>query len=145
MHAMSDEEEGQSPAEAKISGENYMNSELQAAVQAQMSYENSNGGAVIDEKFSDDALTHFGHALHTVQDSTSPEHRGFQPWGCIACPSGISHVLKERRSALSSNTADALARHNAYVASYRLWEAYMKMLEDARKLEEEKKKIAHTQ
>src|SRR5437879_1177540 len=32
---------------------------------------------------SDDALTHFGHALHTVTDRTSPEHTGYQPWYCL--------------------------------------------------------------
>jgi RHS repeat-associated protein len=29
---------------------------------------------------SPDALRYFGNALHTIQDMTSPMHRGFQPW-----------------------------------------------------------------
>lgn len=27
-----------------------------------------------------DALTHLGNAMHTLQDATSPRHRGFQEW-----------------------------------------------------------------
>lgn len=45
------------------------------------------------------ALTAFGNALHTVMDSTSPAHEGFQPWsGCWApfCLNGAWHAFRER-------------------------------------------------
>jgi RHS repeat-associated protein len=44
------------------------------------------------------ALWHFGLALHTVQDSTSPAHYGFQVWHGLApqwWPADADHVAKE--------------------------------------------------
>jgi RHS repeat-associated protein len=45
------------------------------------------------------ALWFFGMALHTVQDSTSPAHHGFQQWDGLSGPINlalaISHVQKE--------------------------------------------------
>ena len=46
-----------------------------------------------------EALEHFGLALHTLQDATSPAHIGFQPWpppGALWGAHGkAGHVLKE--------------------------------------------------
>jgi hypothetical protein len=42
------------------------------------------------------AMERLGAAIHTLQDSTSPAHRGFQPWGGPAAQSKTGHVTSER-------------------------------------------------
>ncbi len=45
----------------------------------------------------DSAMRVFGIVLHTLQDSTSPSHTGFQPWGEPGqVQTGASHVWAER-------------------------------------------------
>lgn len=44
----------------------------------------------------DTSLFLFGVALHTMQDSVSPSHRGFQPWSDNEGPVDVGlHVVKE--------------------------------------------------
>jgi RHS repeat-associated protein len=113
----------------------YINSELDAAVSAQIAFENKGQSGL-----SDDALDHFGHALHTATDATSPEHAGYQPW-CWECPLQVhNHITAENRSAVSDNASDAEARHQARVAAAFLWERYQAQLAKRREEEEKKKK-----
>jgi RHS repeat-associated protein len=135
MHAMSDGTHNQTVEEAMSLTENYISTELGAGVTEQMAYEARGGRG-----FNDDALTHFGHAVHTVEDRTSPEHVGYQPWSCFYCWSAWKHHRMEERSARSSEPADAEARHNAHIAAAQLWNRFMRALQEARKEEEVKMK-----
>jgi hypothetical protein len=128
MHAMRDGEHNQSVEEAERQTNEYITSELNAAVGKQLAYEAGGG-----KGNSDDALTNFGHALHTVTDRTSPEHSGYQPWFCLVCLSAYQHSRKEERSARSSNRADEEARYLAHVEAARLWQRYQAQLEAERK------------
>ena len=89
---------------------------------------------------SPDALTHFGHALHTVQDGTSPEHSGYQRWSCLLCMQAYRHKRAEDRSSQSNDSLDTEARYQAMVQSSQLWLRYQALLRDARKKEEKKRK-----
>ena len=135
MHAMRDGAHNQSVQEAELLSNNYIGSELNAAVTAQLAYE-ANGGT----GYSDDALTHFGHALHTVTDSTSPEHAGYQPWYCYYCISAVEHWHTEENSARSSNGRDMEARYEAGVQARRVWQRYQAQLQAERKKREEERK-----
>jgi hypothetical protein len=44
------------------------------------------------------ALRYFAYALHTLQDSTSPSHHDFQPWGIPGAQGGMVHVRGENFS-----------------------------------------------
>lgn len=57
----------------------------QTAAAAEMAY-----NAYVDGQVSSCTLSGLAHALHAVQDSTAPGHRGFQPW-CGGVPSA-SHL-----------------------------------------------------
>ena len=114
--------------------QNYIDTEMAAAVSAQIAYEN-NGG----KGYSDDALTHFGHAEHTITDETSPEHAGYQPWYCSFCRSGVEHIRAEGRSAVSSAAKDEEARHLAYVRAAWLWQQFQAQLAEARKKQTKQK------
>jgi RHS repeat-associated protein len=137
MHAMSNgaTDPPQSADAAERDTNRYINTELQAAVNAQVTYESTGG-----KGYSDDALTHFGHAEHTATDRTSPEHAGYQPWYCLICPSALHHSRAEERSARSTAAADDQARHDAYVAASQLWSQFQAQLAKERKKREEEKK-----
>jgi RHS repeat-associated protein len=128
MHSMRDGEHHQTVEDAAMQSANYVTAELEAAVQAQLKFE-ANGG----EGRSDDALTHFGHALHTVTDATSPEHAGFQPWYCLMCYSAYRHHAAEEESATSSLSTDIHARFLAHLAADNLKQRYEQELADAKK------------
>jgi hypothetical protein len=50
-----------------------------------------------DRGAHDIAIFEFGVALHTLHDSTSPSHRGFQPWtGSESAAEIVRHVAGER-------------------------------------------------
>jgi hypothetical protein len=135
MHSMRDGgwSSTQTVEQAEAASLNYVNSELDAAVSAQVSFENSGRSGL-----SDDALDHFGHALHTKTDATSPEHAGYQPW-CWECPVQVHrHISAEDRSASSNLASDAEARYQAHVAAVNLWWRYQAQLAERR--EEERKK-----
>jgi RHS repeat-associated protein len=135
MHAMRDGAHNQSVQDAERQTNNYIDNELQAAVADQITYE-SNGG----RGYSDDALAHFGHALHTATDRTSPEHAGYQPWYCLVCPSAYKHRRDEERSARSADNADEEARYEAQMAAAQLWQQYQGELATEREKQREKRK-----
>jgi RHS repeat-associated protein len=128
MHAMSDGEHHQSVAEAERLTNDYISSEVKAAVDEQIRFESGGG-----KGNSDAALTRFGHALHTVTDRTSPEHAGYQPWYCLVCASAYDHKNKEERSSKSSDSADMEARYEAHVEAAALWRKYQDDLIKERK------------
>lgn len=73
------------------------------------------------EKISGEALWEMGQALHTIMDSTSPSHEGFQIWYGPPYPTGIlpidqyryakwglyarRHEVRESRDALKADPA----------------------------------------
>lgn len=127
MHAMRDgtvDPEGTYIDVAELTTQTYIDTEVGAAVDAQLAYQNSGHTG-----YSDDALKHLGHAMHTAQDWTSPQHRGFQPWFCLVCRSGILHTLQEDNAAVSQDSEDAEARHEAYVATERIWNQFTDQLQ----------------
>ena len=123
MHSMRDGQHNQTVEDAQRAADAYVETEMSQAVNDQITYEASGHTG-----YSDDALTHFGHALHTVTDATSPEHAGFQPWYCLYCASALSHHDKEETSAKSSVASDEEARYEAHVAAARLWSQYQTRL-----------------
>jgi RHS repeat-associated protein len=137
MHAMSNGTVHQTVADAAADTERWITSELNHAEEAQLNYEATGGKGM-----SDEALTHFGHAVHTVEDRTSPEHAGYQPWNGMDTLAGgkmaIAHKRAEDRSSVSSDARDAEARYEAHVAAAMLWHRYQEELR--RKREEQKKK-----
>ena len=128
MHAMSDGAHHQSVEQATQQTNNYIDTEVNAAVDSQIKYEQAGG-----KGNSDDALTHFGHALHTVTDRESPEHAGYQPWYCLICASALQHSRLEEASSKSKDVADERARYEAHIAAIRLWQLYQARLREARK------------
>ena len=62
-------------SESEAGGDQFIQGQLAEArtLQAQWTKEGHSG-------LCPAALTKFGNALHTVQDRTSPSHRGYQPW-----------------------------------------------------------------
>jgi hypothetical protein len=105
----------------------YINRELNAAVSEQLSFE-AHGG----KGNSDAALTHFGHAVHPVTDSASPEHAGYQPWYCLQCRSAYVHHKEEEESARSSKPSDVEARRLAHERAGELWTQYQGQLQYGR-------------
>jgi RHS repeat-associated protein len=82
MHGMSDGSgnvfwggPGGNAAHDQIQADEYIDSQVQIAQQAQADWE-----AAGNTGFSPAALQAFGNALHTVTDRTSPAHEGEQPW-----------------------------------------------------------------
>jgi hypothetical protein len=82
MHGMSDGGgttfwggEGGNAAHDQIQADNYIDSQVQAAQQAQAEWEAEGHTGVAPA-----ALSAFGNALHTTTDRTSPAHEGEQPW-----------------------------------------------------------------
>lgn len=67
--------EGGNAYHALVEGDNYIDSQVQAAQEAQ-----ANWIAQGHSGFSPLALSAFGNALHTTEDRLSPAHRGEQPW-----------------------------------------------------------------
>jgi hypothetical protein len=66
---------GQSVAEASKLADNFVQNNQQAAQNQQQRHEAAGG-----EGLASGALSSFGNALHTVTDSQSPAHQGFQEW-----------------------------------------------------------------
>ena len=136
VHAMRNGPSGQSAGEAERESLDYIESELQGAVAAQVLWESGGG-----KGFSDAALVRFGHALHTATDATSPEHAGYQPW-CVECIGTVwSHHRREERSATSSNLADEEARYQAHVAAAALWARFQEQLEKKQKVSRSGQKV----
>jgi RHS repeat-associated protein len=72
MHAMRDGTHNQSVQEAQCLADEWVRGHLTSARAAQ-----ARGGP--DSRKT--AMEFLGDAMHTLQDSTSPAHHGFQPWG----------------------------------------------------------------
>jgi RHS repeat-associated protein len=135
MHAMRDGADNQTAEDAERESNDYVNSELDHAVQAQVQFEEGGGTGL-----SDTALTDFGHALHTVTDATSPEHAGFQPWYCLVCRAAYRHHRAEEDSASSGLQTDVHARFLAHIAAEELWKRYQQQLDAERKKRAKAKK-----
>ena len=85
MHAMSGRNiDGtpQTPAQARIAANNFVREQFNLAWKYQ------------DLGRDDLAMQHFGFALHTLQDSTSPEHNGFQKWTVYTSSQDASYFSK---------------------------------------------------
>ena len=83
-HAMRNGPTGQTVEEAKKLANDYVRDRITEA--RKLEKEGDHVGA----------LELLGMALHTLQDSTSPSHIGFQPWGGAGSQTGLGHVLDER-------------------------------------------------
>ncbi len=87
-HAMSDGRHSQSKSEAMRLADNFVRLEYHR------------GQRLLASGNLSSAYYHFGLALHTLQDATSPAHAGFQPWKGLG-PGGESllsqglHVIQE--------------------------------------------------
>jgi RHS repeat-associated protein len=92
IHAMRDGTTGQSIEEAQALTNEFLCGNEGSAMSEQMTYED-NGGKGLSTK----ALSSMGNALHTIMDSFSPSHTGFQPWSGAGFMgiSGLSHVAAE--------------------------------------------------
>jgi len=90
MHAMRDGEHKQTPDAAKQLANNRIKGLLTDARASE-----AKGGKGNHQ----DAMRQLGRAMHTLQDSTSPAHHGFQPWydypGATANPCEWIHGAKE--------------------------------------------------
>jgi len=135
MHAM--RETWQSVAEAEAATNDWIESELGAAAEAQVAHEAAGGIG-----YSDMALEHFGHALHTVTDRECPAHAGYQR-AAYKPLSIVIHIYNDERAARSFEASAAEARHNAYVAASRLWGRFLQMVAQRNQpAEKEEKKKA---
>lgn len=104
------------------------------AVSAQLAYEAKGGTG-----YSDDALTHFGYAVHAVEDGTSPEHIGEQPWyGYSDAATDYQHAQREKRDALGQTPRDAEALYQARVQAAAYWQYFNQQLEQQRQKDKNK-------
>lgn len=83
-HAMRDGTANQSVADAERMANNYVHARLNEARSDECAGKH------------EDAMRELGLAIHTLQDSTSPSHIGFQPWGGPGSQSSLAHVMAER-------------------------------------------------
>jgi hypothetical protein len=83
-HAMRDGTTNQTVADAMRLANDYVRDRLDSARQFEAMGEHER------------AMLELGLAIHTLQDSTSPAHHGFQPWGGPDCRSKWDHVRMER-------------------------------------------------
>jgi RHS repeat-associated protein len=80
---------GQPEWYARLLAENFVRNEIKAAQDCESAGGNSNHVK---------AMQHLGNAIHTMQDATSPSHKGFQTWYGASLwewPSALDHVLGE--------------------------------------------------
>jgi hypothetical protein len=57
------------------------------------------------------ALVHLGEAIHTLQDSTSPAHLGFQEWkGAFIFEDALAHAGKENYDPGRGSSLDRVTR-----------------------------------
>jgi hypothetical protein len=112
----------------------FISDEIDSAVKLQLDYEGRGG-----QFYDDQALTHFGRALHTVVDRASRQHAGYQPWYGAAngLPESLKHAGTEMWSATSGTSKDAEARNEAYVQAQRLYQEYQSRLAAERKKKKE--------
>jgi len=91
-HSMRDGTTNQDRMEAKAAADAFVALEEHKAQKAQADWIASGNTGM-----SPEALLHFGNALHTVLDGTSPAHIGYQPWFGQSewSPSAWLHALDE--------------------------------------------------
>jgi len=152
-HAMSTP--GQSALDASQAAGEWIDENLNNAVQAQLAWENQpsdmNDQRPREMENAPDALKFFGYALHTVTDMWSPEHIGFQEWdgfgdgqfdmslGYFPSYNDVKAVTHVRREVYSSNAPGVISSRSEQLrgmAEYEarlLWERYQSMLNEARK------------
>jgi RHS repeat-associated protein len=108
---------------------NFIFSNIDKAVDSQLEYEAKGG-----KGNSDQALTYFGYAMHTVEDGTSPEHRGMQEWNGLGDPKdALDHSRRERRSAAAQTLDDEEALYEARIQVSSYYQMYQNKLSEARK------------
>jgi hypothetical protein len=98
-HAMCDGESKQTVTEAKKLANEYVRSALEKAMKyEEISKKYAQEGSYSLAKFMHRAaMSNLGYAIHTLQDNTSPAHRGFQTWNEDGCFIGHAyHGWKER-------------------------------------------------
>ncbi len=92
----------------------FVNENLSKAVQSQIAWEKQYGGTADQIGYGVDALKYFGTALHTVTDSQSPWHTGFQVWRGSSNPiAWARHGVQEAMSGKNDQVSIALAEHEA--------------------------------
>ena len=107
---------------------NFIFGEISQAVSSQLAYEAKGGTG-----YSDDALTHFGYAAHAVEDGTSPEHVGEQPWyGYSNMASDYQHYQQEKHDALGQTPRGSEALYQARVQAAAYWQYFNQQLEQQR-------------
>jgi len=127
---------GQDFGSAVLDANYYIHQQLKIGVEAQLSAEYL--GLVAPGENYSIALAHFGYALHTVTDMSSPQHAGGQVWRGMGHPLSWVHGLSEGVGAAALRRGDII---RAQIDAERLWERYQRDLAKAReKAEEEKKK-----
>jgi RHS repeat-associated protein len=102
---------GESIATAAAKAQSFIIQNVVKAAQAQADYQ-KNGG----KGFSKEALTYFGTAAHTVSDSTSPAHEGFQIWGNPA-----EHPQDAYAHTQAENSIQPVQMQNAVGLLKQLW------------------------
>jgi RHS repeat-associated protein len=142
MHAMADGTIDETPSAAAARASDFVNHELDSAVDAQLGFE-GNGG----QGFAPDVFTHFGNAAHAVQDATSPQHSGFQPWygyfgrlGMNAARHGIVEKFFGFMDGRSGSLEQDQAVYNARVQTVFLWNEFERRLKDGRDVLHKKRK-----
>jgi RHS repeat-associated protein len=113
-------------AQASVETESYIAQSLNQAVywQLRADYEGADCSSCHDA-----ALRELAHAEHAGQDLSSPEHRG-KPWTMWG---GAKHWYDERRSAMSSDGDDEIARAEAVYETQVINGRYQNQLAAARK------------
>jgi hypothetical protein len=135
--------EGQSAA--------WIDSNLDKAVDAQLAYEaeGPHNLWVGESQNSMDALQYFGAAAHTVSDSTSPEHVGFQLWfgadDALPLPPGphtmlsLVHVAREHYDATHAKASQEEAVYEVRLL-WAIYQAKLKAAREKKEKEEEQKR-----
>lgn len=84
QHAVRDGKNGQTPQQARDKANKYVRDKLCKARADEAAARHA------------DAMKELGHAIHAMQDATSPTHAGFRPWGGPDQQNSLAHVMGER-------------------------------------------------
>lgn len=108
---------GQSKGEAAKKSNDFIQSNEGKAQEQQRVHEAGGG-----EGLSNDALSSFGNALHTVTDSLSPAHKGQQEWkgteGIANKAAAVDHFLTEASPSRESLKAAVAAAQEAFKETF---------------------------
>lgn len=137
MHGM--RSPSQTPFEARALGDAFITMNLQAAVALQIEFERNQYAP--EGWYTVGTLMHFGYALHTVTDRTSPWHMNHENewsltsgrgWGAAK---GAAHGLAEYRRGSTREGELGMAIHEARL----LWDRFQNMLEKEREKERKRR------